>query len=95
VDDERLAGLHAALAHPLRVAAVRLLARAGPEGLTAGAIARSLSATPSNMSHHLAALTRGGIATIRRSGNELRYALDVDGAAALRTHANSVSVRFK
>jgi ArsR family transcriptional regulator len=38
-----------ALAHPGRLAVFRLLVRAGPEGLAAGAIARAME-TPANTS---------------------------------------------
>lgn len=71
-DPDALATL-SALAHPARLAAIRALVRAGPEGLAAGALAKAIGATPSNASFHLTALSEAGLVTAERNAREIRY----------------------
>jgi ArsR family transcriptional regulator, arsenate/arsenite/antimonite-responsive transcriptional repressor len=66
----------AALAHERRLALFRALVVAGPDGLSAGAIARTLAVPPSSLSHHLGRLEQAGLATVRRAGRSLIYAAD-------------------
>ncbi|MGE0829874.1 MAG: ArsR/SmtB family transcription factor [Hyphomonadaceae bacterium] len=73
----------AALAQPTRLAAVKLLVRAGPEGLSAGDIARALDAPASTMSTHLAVLARAGLIVSRRDSRNIIYAADMGGLSAL------------
>lgn len=72
-----------ALAHPTRLAALRLLIAHGPDGLSAGTIADRLSAPPSSLSHHLAQLHRAGLVTQTRQGRSLRYRADMGRLRAL------------
>lgn len=67
----------AALAHPTRIAAFRLLVREGPDGLPALEIGRRLGVIPSTLSGHLATLRRAGIMTATRQAKEIRYAADL------------------
>jgi DNA-binding transcriptional ArsR family regulator len=76
-DDAAISAL-TALAHGDRLAAFRLLVRAGPQGLASGAIAESLSVPPTRMSFHLATLERGGLLWSRREGRHILYGADYD-----------------
>ena len=63
-----------ALAQATRLEVFRRLVRAGPEGLPAGAVARSLETPANTMSTHLAILERAGLVTSRRKGRLVYYA---------------------
>jgi ArsR family transcriptional regulator, arsenate/arsenite/antimonite-responsive transcriptional repressor len=73
----------AALAQPTRLEAFRLLVRTCPEGLPAGAIARTLGVPHNTMSSHLGVLTQAGLAASARDGRSVIYRVDVDGTRAL------------
>ncbi len=66
----------AALAHPTRLGAFRLLVKAGPPGRPAGEIAEALGTPAPTMSFHLAHLERAGLAAARRDGRLVFYAAD-------------------
>jgi DNA-binding transcriptional ArsR family regulator len=72
-----------ALAQPTRLAALKLLVRAGPNGVAAGEIARAVDAPASTMSAHLGALARAGLVVARRDSRMIYYAADMGGLAAL------------
>lgn len=72
-----------ALAHESRLAIVRLLIPAGPQGLTAGAIAEAVGARPNALSFHLRRLTGAGLLQMRRSGRNQFYATDYRQLSAL------------
>jgi DNA-binding transcriptional ArsR family regulator len=72
-----------ALAQDSRLAVFRLLVKAGPEGLAAGEIARSLEITPNTLSAQLTILANTGLATSRREGRSIIYAADYDGMSEL------------
>ncbi|GGB36024.1 transcriptional regulator [Roseibium aquae] len=67
-----------ALAHEDRVAAFRLLVKAGPEGLPSGEIASVLEIAPTRMSFHLSALERSGLVRARRNGRHVHYAVNYE-----------------
>lgn len=69
----------AALAHETRLAVFRMLVKAGPEGLIAGAIAERANVPPSTMSHHLATLERAGLVGSERESRLIRYRADYAG----------------
>ena len=73
----------AALSQETRLAAFRLLVRAGPAGLPAGEIARALGAAPSTLSTHLGLLQRAGLVTSERRSRQIVYRADFDGVGAL------------
>lgn len=73
----------AALGHPSRLAIFRLLARRAPEGVPAGEIADALGIKRNVMSAHLAVLSRAGLIVGARSGQQIRYRLDLARAGAL------------
>lgn len=65
-----------ALAQPHRLAAFRLLVRAGPAGMAAGTLAETLEVPNSSLSFHLAQLVRAGLIAQRREGRSLVYSAD-------------------
>jgi ArsR family transcriptional regulator, arsenate/arsenite/antimonite-responsive transcriptional repressor len=66
----------AALAHDTRLAVFRLLVKAGPDGMIAGAIAEHQGVPASTMSHHLAALDRAGLVSSERESRLIHYRAD-------------------
>ncbi len=73
METSRAVDLLQALAQDTRLAAFRLLVRAGPDGVPAGLIARRLEISPPVLSFHLAYLARSGLVTSRRSGRRVIY----------------------
>jgi DNA-binding transcriptional ArsR family regulator len=67
-----------ALAHASRLAAFRLLVRAGPEGVAAGEIAREIGALPNTLSTHLTILGHAGLVRSRREGRSIVYSADYE-----------------
>jgi len=63
----------AALAHDARLAVFKLLVQAGPDGMTAGALAEQLTVAPSALSFHLKELTRVGLLIQKPDGRKLIY----------------------
>jgi ArsR family transcriptional regulator, arsenate/arsenite/antimonite-responsive transcriptional repressor len=72
-----------ALAQEHRLALFRLLVRAGPEGLAAGAVALALGVPNSSLSFHLAQLRRAGLVRQERRGRSLVYSADYPAMNAL------------
>ncbi len=72
-----------ALAHETRLAVFRLLVKAGPAGMIAGAIAEHQRVPPSTMSHHLATLERAGLVTSERESRVIHYRADYAGMRRL------------
>lgn len=71
------------LANGHRLAAFRLLVRAGPDGLAAGDIAREVGLLPNTLSTHLATLAHAGLIQSRRVGRSLVYTADYAGMREL------------
>ncbi len=71
-----------ALAQGHRLAVFRLLVKAGPDGMPAGAIAREVGVRPNTLSTHLAILDHAGLIHARREGRSVIYAADY---AAMRS----------
>lgn len=69
----------AALGHEVRLAIVRLLLSAHPDGLVVGEIQGELDIPPSTLSHHLDALQREGLVAVTREGKYLRCRADAVG----------------
>jgi ArsR family transcriptional regulator len=64
----------AALAQDNRLDVFRLLVQAGPQGMTAGAIAEALELPPNTLTFHFDRLRMAGLATVRREGRSMIYA---------------------
>ncbi|HUJ47787.1 MAG TPA: helix-turn-helix domain-containing protein [Rhizomicrobium sp.] len=65
-----------ALAQDARLEVFRLLVKAGPEGLAAGEIARSLETAANTMSAQLLILANAGLIRARREGRSIIYFVD-------------------
>ena len=72
-----------ALAHDVRLAVIRLLIPAGPDGLPAGVIGDRVGQLPSALSFHLGRLTNAGLVGMRRVGRNQYYAVDYQQLSAL------------
>ena len=72
-----------ALAHETRLSVFRLLVKAGPDGMVAGAIAERQAVPPSTMSHHLATLERAGLVQSERESRLIHYRADYPGMRRL------------
>jgi len=66
--DERAADCFAALGNRTRLRLLRLLVRAGVEGLNVGDAQRLLKLPGSTLAHHLAALVQAGLVTQESAG---------------------------
>jgi DNA-binding transcriptional ArsR family regulator len=76
MDGQQAVTALAALAHDTRLAVYRLLVQRGPDGLSAGSIARTLGLPPSSLTFHLQQLAHAGLVTQRRLSRQLFYAAD-------------------
>lgn len=72
-----------ALAHPGRLAVVRLLARRAPHGVRAGEIAAALGMKANTLSGYLATLARSGLVRSERVGVSILYAIDLGSTGRL------------
>lgn len=72
-----------ALAHESRLAVIRLLIPAGPDGLAAGVIGDRIGLPPNALSFHLGRLTNAGLLQMRRVGRNQYYAVDYQRLTAL------------
>ncbi len=72
-----------ALAQETRLSAFRALVKAGPMGLSAGAIADALDVPPATLSFHLKELRQAGVVACERDGRSLFYRADFDTMSAL------------
>lgn len=76
----------AALAHPDRLAVVRLLARRAPGGVRPAELIAALGLKPNTLSNHLATLTAAGLVEGERRGRRVEYRLQLDRLGALVAH---------
>lgn len=83
MNDEKAVAALSALAHADRLAAFRMLVRAGPNGMASGEIAEALSIPPTRMSFHLATLDRSGLLRSWRDGRRILYAASYDDTRQL------------
>ncbi len=73
----------AALAQDNRLDVFRLLVQAGPEGLTAGAVATALDLPPNTLTFHFDRLRMAGLVASHREGRSIIYAAQFDKMNAL------------
>jgi DNA-binding transcriptional ArsR family regulator len=71
------------LSQPTRLAVFRALVQAGPDGLSAGALAALVHAPSSTLSAHLKILEQADLVTSRRLSRHIFYAARYDTARAL------------
>jgi len=72
-----------ALAQPTRLEVFTHLARARPDGLTAGALADRVGTPANTMSVHLAILSRAGLVSSVKSGRNVTYKAEPDAVRDL------------
>lgn len=82
--DSALAAL-AALAHPTRLDAFRLLVRHEPAGLSTGDLVAASGLTQSTFSTHLAVLAKAGLVTAEKRGRQQIQRASIDTLRALMT----------
>lgn len=73
----------AALSQETRLRIVRLLVKAGPEGIAAGGIADAMGVSASNVSFHLKELENAGVIASRREARSMIYAADYEALSGL------------
>lgn len=73
MDEHQALDAFGALSQQTRLQIVRLLVKAGPEGMAAGAIGESLQASSSKLSFHLSHLERAGLVRSRREARSMIY----------------------
>lgn len=73
----------AALGHPMRLAILRHVVQAGPEGVAAGDIQSKVDIPASTLSHHIQQLSRTGLVEARRDGTYIYYSAVVANLRAL------------
>ncbi|MBO0129654.1 MULTISPECIES: ArsR/SmtB family transcription factor [Agrobacterium] len=73
----------AALSQETRLAIVRALVVAGPEGLAAGVIAERMGVSATNVSFHLKELERSGLISQRRVSRSILYSANYEALADL------------
>lgn len=75
----------AALAHPTRLAAFRLLVEHEPAGLPTGALVEASGLTQSTFSTHLAVLAKAGLVSAEKRGRQQVQRASLDTLRALMT----------
>lgn len=73
----------AALAHPTRLDAFRLLVRHEPDGLSTGELVEASGLTQSTFSTHLAVLAKAGLVIAERQGRQQIQRARIDTLRAL------------
>jgi ArsR family transcriptional regulator len=88
LNEARAADGFAALGNRARLRLLRLLVRAGPNGLNVSDIGRLMEMPASTLAHHLSSLVGGGLVTQERRGREVICTADyaaIKGAATYLT----------
>ncbi|NEX91258.1 metalloregulator ArsR/SmtB family transcription factor [Caulobacter sp. 17J65-9] len=80
-----MADRFAALGAPARVQLLRLLVRAGGDGLTVGELQKHSGLALSTQAHHLNALVRAGLVVQEKVGREVRSRVDYRAVQSLGT----------
>ena len=83
METEQVVDALAALAQRSRLAVFKLLVKAGPAGLAAGAIGEKLELPPATLSFHLAHLARAGLVHHRQEGRFVIYSASFENMNAL------------
>lgn len=76
----------AALSLETRLKAMRLLIKAGKDGMPAGAISDALGVKQNTMSSHLSVLQNAGLIYSERDGRVIRYFMDMNEFKSLLTY---------
>ncbi|MEM7719449.1 MAG: metalloregulator ArsR/SmtB family transcription factor [Pseudomonadota bacterium] len=73
MNEEMALAAFGALSNRSRLAVVRALVKAGPNGLKAGEIAEALGSSPSQASFHLSTLAESGLIVSQRNAKHIIY----------------------
>jgi len=73
----------AALSQDTRLSIIRLLVKAGPDGVTAGDIADEVGVSASNLSFHLKELERSGLIAQQRESRSIIYTANYEALGGL------------
>jgi DNA-binding transcriptional ArsR family regulator len=73
----------AALAQENRLDVFRLLVEAGPDGMSAGAVAEALGIAPNTLTFHFDRLRQAGLVTVQRNGRSMIYSAHFETMNAL------------
>src|SRR5437773_1686833 len=80
---DRHAAQLGALGHPVRLAILRLVVRAGPEGSTTTEVQDELKVPWTTLNHHLDRLVESGLVKARRDGRRSLHTADFAALRAL------------
>ncbi|QIE57061.1 helix-turn-helix transcriptional regulator [Pikeienuella piscinae] len=83
LDPEEASAGFAALGSEARLAVLRHLVRAGPDGMNVGALRDATGAPASTLSHHLRFLTQTGLLEQERQGRQIICRADFERIRAL------------
>ena len=86
LDPEEASGAFAALGSEARLNVLRLLVRAGPDGMTVGDVKKQTGAAASTLSHHLRFLTQTGLMSQEKSGRKIICRADFDRVQSLAAY---------
>lgn len=73
MDERQAIAAFAALAQEHRLRIVRMLVKAGPEGMASGTIAEEIGCSRNNVSFHLKELEHAGLVASRRESRSIIY----------------------
>ncbi|MEQ8228221.1 MAG: helix-turn-helix transcriptional regulator [Rhodospirillales bacterium] len=76
MNEDQALSAFAALSNKSRLSVVRCLVQAGPEGMTAGDIARRVGGSPSQTSFHLSSLSENGLISSERQARRIIYRVE-------------------
>lgn len=83
MDIDSALSMLAALSHPTRLDAFRLLVRHEPDGLSTGRLVEASGLSQSSFSTHLAVMAKAGLVTAERQGRQQIQRANVAGLRAL------------
>jgi DNA-binding transcriptional ArsR family regulator len=83
MDTDNALSILAALAHPTRLAAFRLLVKHEPAGLSTGALVDASGLTQSTFSTHLAVLVKSGLVLPEKRGRQQIQRASIDALRGL------------
>jgi len=86
IDPEEAASGFAALGSEARLDVIRMLVRAGPTGMTVGALKDMTGAAASTLSHHLRFLSQTGLMVQERQGRQIICRADFERIQSLAAY---------
>lgn len=99
MDETAALAAFGALSNATRLRILKLLVKAGPDGMAAGDIAAASGAAPSRASFHLSALAETGLIAATRQARHIVYTVNFDVVGELTRYllveccANNATVR--